>query len=192
MLENKQINLSIIDEENQNLTPSQKLLLMWHERFGHKNIPFVQRLFRHLPKIFSGETFTSASKCEVPMCAMCQYAKAHRKKLRGKTSKIDPTSEGALKRSYMRAGDAVSVDHFESRLHGRTYRSFGRAISDKYVGGCIFVDQMSGRIKVEHQLGFSSSETIRAKKNFERDALDHGVIVKDYMGDNGILRQMPS
>jgi len=97
-------------------------------------------------------------------------------------------SEGALKRTHLRAGDSVSVDHFESRLHGRNYTSFGRGITDKYVGGCIFVDHMSGRIKVEHQLGFSSSETIRAKQSFEKDALDYGVIVSDYLADNGVFR----
>ena len=80
------------------------------------------------------------------------------------------------------------MDHFESRLLGRTYNSFGRAVSDKYVGGCIFVDHMSGRICVEHQLGFSSSETIRAKQLFEKDTLDHGVIIGEYMGDNGVFK----
>ena len=32
-----QINLCVTDDDNQNLTPSQKLLLQWHYRFGHKN-----------------------------------------------------------------------------------------------------------------------------------------------------------
>lgn len=31
-----QLNLNIIDAGNQNLTPSQKLLLHWHYRVGHK------------------------------------------------------------------------------------------------------------------------------------------------------------
>ena len=31
-----QINLAILKDDNQNLTPAQKLLLSWHGRFGHK------------------------------------------------------------------------------------------------------------------------------------------------------------
>jgi hypothetical protein len=31
------VNLTIIDEENQNLTAGQKLLLEWHYKFGHLN-----------------------------------------------------------------------------------------------------------------------------------------------------------
>ena len=43
------------------------------------------------------------------------------------------------------------------------YFSFVILTADKYVGGCIFVDSMSSFVHVEHQIGFSSSETIRAK-----------------------------
>lgn len=46
---------------------------------------------------------------------------------------------------------------------------------------------MSGYIHVEHQLGFSSSETIRAKQNFEQLALEHGVLVEDYLTENGVF-----
>ena len=47
---------------------------------------------------------------------------------------------------------------------------------------------MSGLVYVEHQLGFSSSETIRAKQNFEKLALDHGVLINSYRADNGVFR----
>jgi hypothetical protein len=50
------------------------------------------------------------------------------------------------------------------------------------------VDHMSGYIHIENQLGFSSSETIRAKQNFEQLALDNGVIVTNYMADNGLFK----
>ena len=79
------------------------------------------------------------------------------------------------------------MDHFESRLKGRTYTSFGRATSDKFVGGCIFVDHASSYIHVEHQLGFSASETIRAKQSFENFAFDHNVIIENYLADNGVF-----
>ena len=37
-----QINLAILNDENQNLTSSQKLLLNWHARFGHKGFSALQ------------------------------------------------------------------------------------------------------------------------------------------------------
>ena len=93
-----------------------------------------------------------------------------------------------MKANHIRPGHAVSVDHSESRLLGRTYTSYGKNISSQYVGGCIFVDHMSGFVYVEHQLGFSGSETIRAKQNFEQRALDYGVLIDSYLADNGVFQ----
>jgi hypothetical protein len=181
-----QVNLCVTDDTNQNLTPSQKLLLQWHHRFGHLNLPGMQRLLRVAP--FGGEKLLSASRCTIPRCDVCEFAKGRRQPTGGKKSTAHPHSTGALKDSHLRAGSAVSVDHFESRLKGRTYTSYGKTTSDQYVGGCIFVDHMSGYIHVEHQLGFSSTETIRAKQNYEQFALGNGVIVTDYLADNGIFK----
>ena len=94
------------------------------------------------------------------MCEVCQYDKARRKATHGKTTKIDKCSEGDLKSNHLRPGDAVTTDHFESRIKERTLSSFGRSTSQQYVGWCLFVDHMSSYIHVEHQLGFSSSDTI--------------------------------
>jgi hypothetical protein len=179
-------NLTVLDDSNQNLTPSQKILLTWHARFGHKGFSAIQRIFKHLP--FGSAQFISASRCEIPKCEVCEYSKAHRQPTKGNKHSSNPVTDGALKANHLRAGAAVSVDHFESRLKGRTYTSFGRTTSDQYVGGCIFVDHMSGYMHVEPQLGFSSSETVRAKQSFEKFALDNGVIVEEYMADNGVFK----
>ena len=66
--------------------------------------------------------------------------------------------------------------------------SYGKANSASYVGSCIFVDHMSGLIHVEFQHGFSATETIRAKQNFEKLPLDNGVVVDSYLADNGIFK----
>ena len=96
--------------------------------------------------------------------------------------------DGALKANHLRPGATVSVDHIESRLRGRTYDSYGKPTSSQYIGGCIFVDHASGYMHVEHQLGFSAVETIRAKQDFEKHALDHGVIVESYLTDSGAFK----
>jgi hypothetical protein len=113
----------------------------------------------------------------------------HAKSTAGNVKATNEVTDGTLKEGCLQPGAKVSADHFESRLRGRTYSSYGKATSDQYVGGCIFVDHMSGYIHVEHQLGLSSSETIRAKQNFEQMALGHGVLVTDYLTDNGIFNK---
>ena len=70
-----QLNLNIMDAGNQNLSPSQRLLLHWHYRFGHKGFQFIQRLFRSSP--FGSEKFLSAACCTAPHCSICSFAKAH-------------------------------------------------------------------------------------------------------------------
>ena len=181
-----QVNLCVLDDENQNLTPSMKLLLLWHYRFGHRNMHDVRSLLKVQP--FGSQKFMEASRCDQFKCEVCEFAKSRRRPTGGKTSAPNPDSDGALKRNHLRPGAAVSVDHFESRLRGRTYTSYGKTTSEQYVGGCIFVDHASGYLHVEHQLGFSAAETIRAKQNYEQFALGNGVIVTDYLADNGTFK----
>ena len=45
-----------------------------------------------------------------------------------------------------------------------------------------------GHVYVEHQLRFSGSETIRAIQNYENLASHHGVIVENYLGNNGVFK----
>ena len=47
---------------------------------------------------------------------------------------------------------------------------------------------MSGYIHVEHQLGLSGVEALRAKQNFEHLALQQGVVVQEYHADNGVFQ----
>jgi hypothetical protein len=89
-----QANLTILNEDNQNLTPAQKLLILWHTRFGHKNFPTVQRLFRNVP--FLSEKFMRASRCTIPRCEVCEFAKEHRKTTKGNSQRTNPQTDGNL------------------------------------------------------------------------------------------------
>ncbi len=86
----------------------------------------------------------------------------------------------------------MSVDHFESRLLGLTFDSYGKATSDTYKGGCLFVDRASGFLHVEHQLGFSAVKKVCAKLAFEQMALHHGVVVEAYFTDSGAFKAKAS
>jgi hypothetical protein len=80
------------------------------------------------------------------------------------------------------------MDHFESRLRGRTFDSYGKATSNQYIRGCLFVDHSSTYVHIEHQLGFSAVETIRAKQNYEKFFLDNGVLIQGYLTDSGAFK----
>ena len=121
-------------------------------------------------------------------CAIRRYAKAHRRASHGSKTVTNPECDGSLTAENLNPGKRVSVDHFESRLLGRTFDSYGKASSDLYEGDCIFVDRGSGYLNVEHQLGFSAIETIRAKQNFEKLALEHGVVIQSYHTDSGAFK----
>ncbi len=132
---NPQANVLLLDEANQNLTHGQKLLLQWHYRFGHLNLRRIQALLRVFP--FTAAKYASASKCDIASmkCSICQYAKAHRRSTHSTTSKLNADRDGSLKATNLSPGNRVSVDHFESRLLGRTYDSYGKPSSNQYKGG---------------------------------------------------------
>ena len=171
-----QANLMLLDEENQNLSPSQKLLLLWHYKFAHKSMRIVKVLLCKAP--FISERFLRASRCSIPKCDICEFAKAHCQPTKGSLQKKNPVSDGTVRSGNLCPRAGVSTDHFESRVKRMTLNSYGKPGSAQYVGGCIFVDHMSSYIHVEFQHGFSSSETIRVKQAFEKLAVDSGVIIE--------------
>jgi hypothetical protein len=50
------------------------------------------------------------------------------------------------------------------------------------------VDRASSYVHIEHQLGFSAVETIRAKQAYEKFCLYHGVLIQDYLTDSGAFK----
>ena len=54
-------------------------------------------------------------------------------------------------------------------------------------GGTIFVDNATGYINVRHQVSLGSSETVKIKLGFERDAYDCDVVISSHHTDNGIF-----
>jgi hypothetical protein len=189
-----QANLLLHHVNNQNLILGQQILLHWHHRFGHLNLLAAQQILRHSP--FVSAKYSTASKCDLHTlrCATCEFAKGHLRSVRAAShsgpsipSDLDGTI-GALKINHLKPGAQVSVDHFESRVLGRTFDSFGKVTSDTYKGGCIFVDHSSGYVHVEHQVGFSAIETIRAKQEFERYSVSVGVYIESYLTDSGTFK----
>jgi hypothetical protein len=91
-----QVNLRVLDDENQNLTPAMKLLLLWHYRFGHHNMPSVCELLKVSP--FGSQKCMEASRCNKFTCEVCEFVKGqHQPTAGGKTAALNPNSDGALK-----------------------------------------------------------------------------------------------
>ena len=85
-------------------------------------MPLVQQVLR--PEGFPAGKFAAASKCKIPICAIYEFAKARRRPTKGQIHTPTPTRHGHLKVNDLRPGSTISVDHFESRLKGRTFDSF--------------------------------------------------------------------
>ena len=182
--------VSTTSASNFNLPPAAKELLRWHHRLGHLSFRQVQFVLRTgvLAHTESARRIQSlASKITTcPMCAACQYGKQRRKPSPGKKSKIVKDRDGALKKENLFPGQRVSVDHFVCTTKGRLLHTYGKEDSTKqFSGGAIFVDHATGYIVVEHQVHLNTHETLKAKENFEQTCRDYGVIVTEYLSDNG-------
>ena len=175
---------------NYNLGESEKELLRWHHRLGHVGIKRIQWLFRQ--GILSTternrHLQTSASKLtHIPLCTACQFAKQRRKTTPGTTKRAIPEEQDALKKDKTFPGQRVSADHFHCNPKGRLIHTYGKESKDqKFSGGCIFVDHASGYVHVELQQALNSHQTLQAKKGFESFCNEHGVVVQEYLTDNG-------
>ena len=169
-------NPSVISNENKNLTPSPKLLLLWHQKFGYRNMQSIQHMFCHV-HLFTSTKFTVDSKFEIPKCETCEYAKAIRQTTNRFTPISKPDTNCALKASHNCPGYHISVDHFGYRLKVRTLTSFVQSSYEEYFGGYICMYHASRYLHAEHQLGLSVSETIIFKHKFEKLSTDRGVVI---------------
>ena len=82
--------LQVTDDASQNLTASQKeLLLKWHYRLGHLGFQWLQWLIRS-GRVAVGNK-SAVSNCQPPKCAACEYGKAIRRNT--ETTIIEPRED---------------------------------------------------------------------------------------------------
>lgn len=181
---------SLTARTNFNLSDPEKELLRWHYRLGHVNMQRVQWMFRQ-GFLRTGERSRSlqaaaARLAKGPLCTACQYAKQRRRSTPGTVISSVPEQQGSLTANRLYPGQEVSVDHFHSNPRGRLLTSYGKETTDrKYMGGCVFVDHATGFIHVVLQSSTNSHMTLQAKREFEALCADHGVVVAEYLSDNG-------
>ena len=182
--------VSSVHHQNLNLSPAENEWLKWHYKLGHIGFRRIQALMRSgvLAKSPRMRTLhTTISKLEhPPKCAACQFAKARRRSPpANRTHTKVPTSTGSLKRDTLFPGQAILVDHYVCSTLGRLYTGFGKGSdSQMYKGGCLFIDNATSYIHVDHQQALTSHETLKAKEHFEFPCRDYGVTTQKYLADN--------
>jgi hypothetical protein len=111
--------LTVADERNQNLTASQRELLLWHQKLAHTDMQRIQALLRdpqdkeQQQVLFPKER--ASTSCPRPLCAACQLSKQGRRGA-GTHRELPKENEQALKREHVQPGDMVSVDQYMSGL----------------------------------------------------------------------------
>jgi len=170
----------ILDEEEEHRQPINDMadLLRLHHQFGHLSFHKLQEMAKQgiLPK--------RLSKCKIPACSACLYAKATKRKWRDKTAKAGSSQIEAT----TRPGQVVSVDQLVSPTPGLIAQMTGFLTTKRYKYATIYVDQYSRLGYVYLQKTASAEETLEGKIAFERYAASHGVQVKNYHADNGIFK----
>ena len=130
----------------------------------------------------------AVANCESTKCAACEFGKGCRRPNKLKATKKNHMKEQELNKYHLLPGQMVSADHYISRVLGRLYHTKGK--SDPYdmlSGGCVFIDHASGYVIIKHQVAINSTETVKEKLTFEREAQSQGVMINGYHTDNGIL-----
>lgn len=115
----------------------------------------------------------------VPKCSACQFGKSTHQPWRVKAKKT-----GASK-LWIFPGQFTSVDQIQSPTPSLIVQLKGIPTTKWYTVAMVFIDHFSHLSFIHLQSTLSSSNTLPAKKAFERYSESHGVKVRHYHADNG-------
>ena len=176
--------VSLVSANNKNLSMNQKILLKLHYKLGHLGMQKVKWL--GLRGIFGIEGIRVGDKdTSIPRCTACWLGGMVKKSIKGTTTRH--TNPDILKVGKLERGQLVFSDQYVYSQSGKHYNHRGQEMrNQQFNGGTIFCDSATGLVYMQHQVGFTASETITAKLNFEREADHLGIKVKEYRTDNGV------
>ena len=130
-----------------------------------------------------------ATTCSIPMCKSCIAGKGKCKGLKSTSKVPNPAHHDVIKKEDLIPGERVSCDQYECRIKGRLPYTKGKEDAPKmYVGGTLFVDHATSFIKIYNQVSLGATDIVRSKELYEQNAMELGVKVKKYHGDNGIFK----
>ena len=190
------LDKSLLRQDNINLSPSSKELLLWHCRLGHAEF---QRILSILAKPESsrgsedkGELVrrkihpvTKVSNALIPKCIACSVAKLKRTTPDSNITLKNNDREGVILQNKLFPGEKISCDHYMSSTLGRLPHTKGKEDkATQYVGGTLFVDFATNYIFHHHQVNLTAAATVRSKHECERHFMEHGFKVQGYLADN--------
>ena len=151
---------NIITDEEDHITETPTAeLLRCHYDMGHISFAKLQHMAKQrvLPH--------HLSKCAIPVCSVCQYAKATRRPWR---AKIMPRSNHLTIPS--KPGEVISVDQLVSPVPGLIAQMTGFITKQRYKYATVYSDQFSGFSFVYLQRTALAQETLQSKQAMERYA----------------------
>jgi hypothetical protein len=157
-----------------NLTPNQHKKLHLHEKCAHANWDQMNKWIRdgQLP------CDPSLANEPDPMCATCQFGKAHRKTHKGNT--------GNISADHTKPGQGVSSDGMEAGTPGRVMTTHGIPLTKKYRYCSFWIDHFSKFVYVTMHESKKAEELLRSKQEFEAFAARHGITISNIRADNGV------
>ena len=144
----------ILDEEDRQPANDLAELLAIHHQFGHISMRKLQEMAKQgiLPR--------RLSKCRVPTCSACLYAKATKQPWRNKPRK-DGDDDDA---KPTKPGQVVSVDQLVSPTPGLIAQMTGFLTTKRYRYATVYVDQFSRLGFIYLQKTASSEETVEGSE----------------------------
>ena len=111
-------------------------------------------------------------------CASCLFGRAHRKAWRSKSN------HKHIKSRDCKVGDECSMDQIATPSPGIVPQTVGKLTKQRYVGSQVSIDHSANYCYVAHLKDFTTAETIKAKKSYERAASNCGRKVRKIKIDN--------
>ena len=185
----------ILDDNNRNITKSEKEVLLWHNRLAHAGLAWILDLMRSRknevgefadpPVIPSKMTGLDKVDTSGLRCAACQLAKQHRRPAGATISKTRVGKTMAIRKDDLTPGECLSIDQYISGTPGRLLHTRGKEDETKqYNGGFVAYDHATGKIFHQCQVSLRVGETLQSKHQFERQAAEVGVKFKSFRADN--------
>jgi hypothetical protein len=158
----------------QNLTPKQQQKLHLHERCAHANWEQINAWI-HAGSLPSGKSLASEPD---PVCAACQFGKAHKHSHKANT--------GHISTNHSAPGKCISSDGLEAGCPGRIMTTHGLPSSRRYKYVSFWLDHFSQFVYVTMHKTKKAEELLRSKSEFEEYAACFGINIKNIRADNGV------